>query len=86
MLVFCHRLLPRISSRVAVESERQDTGYGYLDLPTKEELSKTNELRRNLNIRSIETRNSLVDIQEKTGMNFYLAGKPWVEGKIISKD
>ncbi len=72
--------------KIAVKSDRQDIGYGYLDLPTKEELSKTNELRRNLNIRSIETRNGLVDIQEKTGMNFYLAGKPWVEGKIIPED
>ena len=38
---------------IGVKSDRQDTGHGYLDLPTKEELSKTNELRRNLNIRSI---------------------------------
>jgi hypothetical protein len=67
---------------IAIKSDRQDIGYGYLDLPTKEEILKTNELRRNLNIRSIETRNSLVDIQEKTGMNFYLVGQPWVEGKI----
>jgi hypothetical protein len=72
--------------KIAVESDRQDTGYGYLDLPTEEEISKSNKLRHNLNIRSIETRNSLVDIQEKTGMNFYLAGKPWVDGKIISEN
>ncbi len=72
--------------RIAVISDRQDIGYGYLDLPTKEEIAKTNELRRNLNIRSIETRNALVDIQEKTGMNFHLAGQPWVEGKIIPEN
>jgi hypothetical protein len=69
--------------KIAVASDRQDIGYGYLDLPTMEELPKANKLRRNLNIRSIETHNGLVDIQEKTGMNFYLAGEPWVEGKII---
>lgn len=72
--------------KIAVKSNRQDTGYCFLDVPTKEEISKTNELRRNLNIRSIETRNGLVDIQEKTGMNFCLAGRPWVQGKIIPKD
>lgn len=72
--------------KIAVASNRQYVGYGFLDLPTEEELPKTNELRRNLNIRSIETRNGLVDIQEKTGMNFYLSGKPWVVGKIIPED
>jgi len=65
-----------------LQSYRQDTGYGYLDLPSKEELSKCNELRRDLNIRSIEARNGLVNIQEKTGIIFYLNGEPWVEGKI----
>ncbi|MCK5441425.1 MAG: hypothetical protein KAJ23_06015 [Maribacter sp.] len=71
---------------IAIKSDCQDTGYGYLDPPTKEEISKSNQLRRNLTIRSIETRNSLVDIQEKTGMNFYLAGQPWLDGKIISRN
>lgn len=71
---------------IAIKSDRQDTGYGYLDLPSKGEISRCNELRHNLNIRSIETRNGLVDIQEKTGMNFYLAGEPWVDGKIVPRN
>jgi len=68
---------------IAVKSDRKDTGYGYLDMPSQEELSQCNELRRNLNIRLIETRNDLVNIQEKTGINFYLAGGPWAKGKIV---
>ncbi|MDB4293346.1 hypothetical protein N9954_08060 [Maribacter sp.] len=72
--------------KIAVGSDRQDSGYGYLDVPTQEELPKTNALRRKLNMRSIATRNGLVVIQEKTGMNFYLAGAPWVEGKIVVRN
>lgn len=72
--------------KIDVSSVRQDIGFGYLDVPTKEELSKTNELRRNLNIRSLEIRNRSVNVQEKKGMNFYLAGQPWVYGKIIAEN
>ena len=68
---------------IAVKSDRKDAGYGYLDRPTKEEITTSNALREKLNIRSIELRNGLVDVQEKTGINFYLAGYPWVDGKIV---
>ena len=72
--------------KIAVKSDRQNPGYGFLDLPTEEELSETNALRSHINIRSIATRNGLVAIQEKTGMDFYLAGYPWVKGKIIPEE
>lgn len=72
--------------KIAVKSNHEDTGYGFLDVPTEKEIVETNELRLSLNIRSIDTRNGLVDIQEKTGMNFYLFGEPWIEGKIVPVD
>ncbi|MBA4852153.1 hypothetical protein [Emticicia sp. BO119] len=68
---------------VVVKSNRQQAAYGYLNTLTEQELPKVNELRKNIGLRSIEIRNSLVDIQSQTGMNFYLDGKPWVNGKII---
>lgn len=33
-------------------------------------------------LEDFEVRNALVDIQVKTGMDFYVQGKPWQEGKI----
>ena len=33
-------------------------------------------------LRSVETRNALVDIQDKTQMDFYLPGEGWIDGKI----
>ena len=60
-------------------------GYGFLDPPSPSELSKFNALRQIIYLRPIEVRNKLVDIQEKTGMNFYLPGNPWVKGRIKIK-
>jgi hypothetical protein len=57
-------------------------GYGILDPPTKSTLQNTNELRAEVFLRSVETRNGLVDIQDKTQMDFYLPGKGWIDGKI----
>ncbi len=62
-----------------------DTGqafYGFLDAPSQSRLEFTNELRQKAMIRPIEVRNGLVDIQEKTGIDFYLQGNPWDGGKI----
>lgn len=56
--------------------------YGILDPPTREDLPGTNSLRAEIFFRSIEIRNKLVDIQEKTGLNFYLQGYPWIDGKV----
>ncbi len=66
----------------AVKSERKEVGYGFLNSLTKEELPKSNELREAIGLRSIEIRNGLIDIENLTGMNFYIPGKPWVDGKI----
>ena len=57
-------------------------GYGILDPPTKSTLQNTNDLRSEQFLRSVETRNALVDIQDKTQMDFYLPGEGWIRGKI----
>ncbi|MEN8788640.1 MAG: hypothetical protein ABF295_03915, partial [Flavobacteriaceae bacterium] len=49
-------------------------GYGILDRPGVQTLPKFNELREHVCLRPIEVRNQLVEIQTKTGMDFYLPG------------
>ncbi|HAA22587.1 MAG TPA: hypothetical protein DCR93_31910 [Cytophagales bacterium] len=65
---------------ILVKSQRKETVYGYVDELTSDDLAETNELRRQLGIRSIEIRNNLIDIEKKTGMKFSLG--PWHNGKI----
>lgn len=70
----------------AVKSGRTDpAGYGILNPPTAEALPRFNELRQEVYLRPIEVRNRLVEVQSKTGMDFYLPGKPWIKGKIEVK-
>ncbi|WP_146140098.1 hypothetical protein [Cecembia rubra] len=69
-----------------VVSDRKEPGYGFLIAPTKTSLSVTNELRQIIGLRPIEVRNKLVDVEQRTGMNFYLPGNPWVRGNIEIKD
>ncbi len=57
-------------------------GYGILDPPSKSTLEETNALRAAIFLRSVETRNGLVERQEETGIDFYLPGEGWIEGKI----
>jgi len=57
-------------------------GYGILDPPSESTKQKTNHLRAQLFLRSVETRNALVDIQDKTKIDFYLPGEGWIKGKI----
>lgn len=66
--------------RIAVASARTQTGYGFLDPPSNSSLEETNELREKIGLRSVELRNRLVDVENKTGMNFYLPD--WIDGKI----
>jgi hypothetical protein len=66
--------------QIAVSSERTEPGYGFLMPPIEASLSKTNELRQAIGLRTIAVRNKLVDVAEKTGMNFYLPD--WIKGKI----
>lgn len=68
--------------RHASSHESNRTKYGFLDIVTSTNLNQINSEREAAFLRSIETRNKLVEIEEKTGMNFYLRGSPWVEGKI----
>ena len=64
----------------AVSSDRTEPGYGFLNPPDHSTLDKTNQLRQKIGMRTIGTRNELVDVEKKTGMNFYLPD--WIEGKI----
>lgn len=68
--------------RIAIEFDRQKAGYGYIESLSKNQIPASDELRQKLNLRSVGLRNKLVDIQEKTGMDFELAGSGWVNGKI----
>ncbi len=70
--------------RSVVEDDDLPT-YGILDGPLQQDLASTNELRAASYIRSIDVHNKLVEIEEKTGMNFYLGGHPWDKGKIEIK-
>ena len=66
--------------QIVVSSGRTKPGYGFLMPPTDSTLSKTNQLRQKIGLRTIEIRNKLVDVEKKTGMNFYLPN--WIKGKI----
>jgi hypothetical protein len=69
--------------KTAVESGHQSTSYGYLgSIESESILHEVNQNRRKIGLRSIELRNALIDIQEGMGMNLYLPGEPWREGKI----
>ena len=60
-------------------------GYGILNPPYEKSLPAFNLLREKCFLRPIELRNKLVEIEEKTGMDFYLPGGPWIDGKIEIK-
>jgi hypothetical protein len=59
-------------------------GYAILNPPAHGMAAHSNELRKSVYLRSIETHNSLLDIQEKSGMDFYLPDG-WIKGKIEIK-
>ena len=68
---------------IAVKSGRTSPGgYGILDPPTEKTLERFNEMRKVIMMRPIQLRNQLVEIERKTGMDFYLEGTPWIDGKI----
>ncbi|MDT0553775.1 hypothetical protein [Urechidicola vernalis] len=66
--------------QIAVSSKRTMPGYGFLQSPVDSTLSKTNQLRQKIGLRTINIRNKLVTIERNTGMNFYLPD--WVNGSI----
>lgn len=67
---------------LATRNDKEQITYGILEGPLQKDLEKTDRLRETVYLRSIEVHNKLVDLQEKTGMDFYLDGHPWSEGKI----
>ena len=66
--------------RIAVLTEGTYSGYGYLNGPIKDSIARINAKRKAVGLRPVELRNRLVDIVQKTGMDFQLPD--WVEGKI----
>ena len=66
----------------ASKNEVEEPTYGILEGPLQKDLDRTNKLRKTIFLRPIEVHNKLVEIQDKTGMNFYLDGHPWSAGKI----
>ena len=67
---------------IVIRSNHKQAAYGCLNSLAEQELPKSDSLRKNIGMCSIETRNRLVDIQKRTGINFYLDGVQWVPGKI----
>jgi hypothetical protein len=61
-------------------------GYGILAPPGIQSLPNFNELRKQIHLRAIEVRNRLVEVEQKTGMDFYLPGGSWIKGKIEIKE
>lgn len=58
---------------VASKSGRQEKQFGHLSRSlTNKELEKANQLREEIGMSSVETMNSLIDLQAQTGMNFYV--------------
>jgi hypothetical protein len=66
--------------RIAVGSERTQTGYGFINPPLSSTLTETNGLRQEIGLRTIELRNKLIDVEKRTGIDFYLPD--WIDGKI----
>jgi hypothetical protein len=64
--------------------ERMRPGYGFLNPPKVATIAQTNQIREDIGLRSVEQRNKLVEIEDQTGMNFYLPN--WVKGKIIVEE
>ncbi len=65
-----------------VESGWSRASYGYVKGLKENEITKSNEMRKQIGLRKIETRNQLIDIQNKTQMDFYLPVRPKKNGKI----
>ena len=58
--------------RITVASDGKDTGYGFLNPPKGSTLIQTDKMRQKIGLRTVELRNRLIDIEEETGMQFYL--------------
>lgn len=69
---------------ITVEGGWSKGSYGYVKPLKKNEISKSNEIRAQIGLRKVETRNQLIDIQNKNQMDFYLPIRPSRNGKILA--
>lgn len=70
--------------KISVGSGWKEKSYGFLsDDMTAEETQRANEMRKQLGLRSLQTRNALIDIQQETGMDFQLPERPGKNKKIV---
>jgi len=69
---------------ITVESGWSKGSYGYVKQLKQNEISKSNEIREQIGLRKVETRNQLIDMQNKTQMDFYLPIRPMKNGKILA--
>ena len=65
-----------------INSDHKIRSYGYLNSLNEKEHIRADELRRKIGLRSVETRNALIDIQTETGMDFSLPDRPGKNEKI----
>ena len=65
-----------------ISSDHKQKSYGYLSALTELERTRADDLRSQIGLRSVETRNKLIDVEQQTGMDFYLPGRPQLNGKI----
>lgn len=67
---------------ITVKNGWEIGSYGYLAGLKEETMAKASQLRSKIGLRKVANRNRLIDIQEQTGMNFYLPVWPKKNGKI----
>jgi len=67
---------------LSTKSDKDKPTYGILNAPTQGKLLETNGLRKAVYLRPIEIRNELIEIQKKTGIDFYMNEDSWIEGQI----
>lgn len=70
----------------AISVGRQERSYGYLGALTPADLVRADQRRGEIGLRSVAVRNGLIDVQQQTGMNFYLPGRPQLRGKVRLTD
>ena len=57
---------------ITCESGWEKGSYGFLAELKPQDIQRSNQLRKEIGLRTVETHNSLIDIQKQTGMWFYL--------------
>ena len=67
----------------AVESSHNSTTYGILGkIQSQKDLDQVDQNRALIGMRPVALRNALIDLEDATGLDFYLTGNPWQDGKI----